>query len=117
MFKTMYNVLLQFGFAPRKTIQSLMGLPFFIRDYFEYKRKQKHLTGAFPITKFYPILHEKFTQAGEAQGHYFHQDIWAARKIYQKNPKRHVDIGSSVNGFISHLLVFRDVELVDIRKL
>jgi SAM-dependent methyltransferase len=117
MLKFFYNVLLQFGIEPRKTFYSIKGLPVFFRDYFVYIKRQKNLVGAFPITKIYPILHERFIQAGEAEGPYFHQDIWAAKKIYQKNPKRHLDIGSSVNGFISHLLVFREVELVDIRKL
>ncbi len=40
-----------------------------------------------------------------------------ARKILEANPDRHVDIGSRIDGFISHLLVFRDVEVVDVREL
>lgn len=43
--------------------------------------------------------------------------MWAARKIRKRAPDRHVDIGSRLDGFITHLLVFRDVIVVDIRPV
>lgn len=65
----------------------------------------------------YPIFSDKFAQAGDI-GSYFWQDLWAARKIYEKNPEQHYDIGSRVDGFISHLLSFRgNINLIDIRPL
>jgi hypothetical protein len=48
-------------------------------------------------------------------GAYFHQDLWAARKIFQRNPEEHFDIGSRFDGFIAHLLTFRPVTVIDIR--
>lgn len=48
-------------------------------------------------------------------GAYFHQDLLAARWIYDANPGRHVDVGSRLDGFIAHLAVFREVEVLDIR--
>lgn len=49
---------------------------------------------------------------------YFHQDLWGARKVLENNPKIHWDVGSSVFGFISHLLVFRQhINLIDIRPI
>jgi SAM-dependent methyltransferase len=65
----------------------------------------------------YPALGDRHAGAGKASGHYFHQDIWAARDIFRRNPERHVDVGSSVAGFVAHLLCFRDVEYVDLRAL
>jgi SAM-dependent methyltransferase len=65
----------------------------------------------------HPIVDEYDIDAGTASGHYFHQDIWAARKIYARRPARHVDVGSRIDGFIAHLLVFMDVEVVDVRRL
>lgn len=65
----------------------------------------------------YPILSERHETAGLANGHYFHQDLWAARKIFQNRPQGHVDIGSRVDGFIAHILVFMPVTIVDIRPL
>lgn len=56
--------------------------------------------------------------AGCLDGHYFIQDIWAAKKILENNPINHYDIGSRIDGFISHLLVFRkNITLIDIRPL
>jgi hypothetical protein len=56
-------------------------------------------------------------ESGVASGHYFHQDLWAAREVYALAPKRLVDVGSRVDGFVAHVLVFRDVEVIDIRQL
>ncbi len=65
----------------------------------------------------YPIFHDKFGKAGSINS-YFWQDLWGARKIFEDNPKMHYDIGSRIDGFISHLLSFRDnVTLIDIRPL
>ncbi|MBT3621750.1 MAG: DUF268 domain-containing protein [Flavobacteriales bacterium] len=50
-------------------------------------------------------------------GHYFHQDLHIAKRIYNNNPKKHLDIGSRIDGFIAHLAVFRKVEVLDIRSL
>lgn len=38
-------------------------------------------------------------------------------KIYKRNPANHYDIGSRLEGFIAHLLVFREVYYIDIRPL
>ncbi len=65
----------------------------------------------------FPIYADKFKTAGSI-GSYFWQDLWAARKIFRDNPERHYDIGSRIDGFIAHLLSFRDnVNLIDIRPL
>jgi SAM-dependent methyltransferase len=55
--------------------------------------------------------------AGSARGEYFHQDLWAARKIHAARPAGHVDVGSRIDGFISHLLVFMPVTVIDVRPL
>jgi hypothetical protein len=41
-----------------------------------------------------------------------------SKKNYEIKPEKHIDIGSSIDGFISHLLVFMPrVDVVDIRAL
>lgn len=115
--RTTYNILVQFGIDPRKCLRSMRGLPLFLWDLLRYRQLSQNRKGALQFGRFYPILHDRFGQSGEASGHYFHQDLWAARKVYKFNPRRHVDIGSSVSGFVSHLLVFRDVEVIDVRPL
>jgi len=65
----------------------------------------------------FPILDERSQAAGIVGGHYFHQDLWAARKIYQRRPRQHIDIGSRIDGFVAHLLPFMPVTLIDLRAM
>lgn len=54
----------------------------------------------------------------ESNSDYFIQDIWGARKVTATNPARHYDVGSSVAGFIAHLLgANQPTTLIDIRPL
>ena len=64
-----------------------------------------------------PMLADFTGQAGSAAGHYFHQDLWAARRIFAARPPAHVDIGSRIDGFVAHVLTFMPVTVVDIRPL
>ncbi len=48
--------------------------------------------------------------------HYFFQDTWAAQRIAEARPKRHVDIGSRVD-FVGFLTALAKVTFVDIRPL
>ena len=65
----------------------------------------------------FPIYEDFFAEAGRVSGHYFHQDLWAARLIHQRQPKNHLDIGSRFDGFIAHLLVFMPVTVIDFRSM
>ncbi len=69
------------------------------------------------ITNIYPIFSDYKKYAGSIGGHYFHQDLLVASYIYQKKPERHVDIGSRIDGFITHLACFRTVDVIDVREL
>ncbi|MBK8773769.1 MAG: DUF268 domain-containing protein [Chitinophagaceae bacterium] len=51
------------------------------------------------------------------KGHYFHQDLYIARLIFEANPQKHLDIGSRTDGFIAHVAAYRKIELVDIRPI
>jgi len=65
----------------------------------------------------YPILDERCSEGGTIKGHYFHQDLLIARKIFENKPKRHVDIGSRIDGFVAHVASFREIEIFDIRPV
>jgi hypothetical protein len=69
------------------------------------------------IRHLFPILQDRGDKAGVAAGHYFHQDLWAAKRIFDRAPSQHIDIGSRVDGFVAHLLVFMPVTIIDIRQL
>lgn len=69
------------------------------------------------VAKIHPILDDYYKPAGTATGHYFHQDLLVASMIHQAAPARHIDVGSSIEGFVSHVASFRDIEVFDIRPL
>ena len=64
-----------------------------------------------------PILDDRFSQAGSASGHYFHQDLLVARRVFEQEPERHLDVGSRVDGFVAHVASFRPIEAIDVRPL
>lgn len=110
-----HSLLLFFGFDPGRMIQSLRGLPAFFRDLRVLKSQQASAARAFPFGKLYPCLHDKSVASGSGRGHYFHQDLLVARRIFLNKPERHVDIGSSVGGFVAHVASYRPIEVLDIR--
>lgn len=65
----------------------------------------------------YPIFGEQNDQGGQASGQYFHQDLYVAQLIFERAPRRHIDVGSSVYGFVSHVASFREIEVIDIRPV
>jgi hypothetical protein len=95
---------------------ALRRLPRFMRHAAEYRRAAD---GRFPLTMndVEPVLTDFTAQAGIARGHYFHQDLWAARRIFAHRPQHHIDIGSRIDGFVAHVLTFMPVTVVDIREL
>ncbi len=70
-----------------------------------------------PVKFNYPCFFDNKENAGVAKGHYFHQDLLVAQKIYKAKPTKHVDVGSRVDGFVAHVAAFREIEIFDIRKL
>lgn len=99
----------QFGFDPRATWHAITGLPRFIRD---WKRFRRSYIGSMKLT---PCFHDWRAQAGNAHGEYFWQDLFVAREVFSARPIRHVDIGSRVEGFVTHVAAFREIEVLDIR--
>lgn len=94
---------------------SFRGMWFYFHDYHKIK-KQKGLDSKFYFGRKYPIVKDRFSQSGVMSGHYFHQDLFVARKILTNNPSRHLDIGSRTDGFVAHVAVFRNIEIMDIRE-
>ena len=97
--------------------RSIRHLPKFLHDYLLFARASRSKDNGFPITRLFPILGEHVQSAGVASGQYFHQDLYVAQRIFELAPKRHVDIGSRVDGFVAHVAVFRAIEVIDVRPL
>jgi hypothetical protein len=69
------------------------------------------------ISSILPVLSDFDTNAGDASGHYFHQDLLVASLISIRKPMKHVDIGSRIDGFVAHVASFRPITVFDIRPL
>jgi SAM-dependent methyltransferase len=114
-FGQIYTILASFGFDLISLKNAIKGLYFYIRDLKKLK-EQRANDRKFYFGKYFPIFHERFAQSGTMSGHYFHQDLHIARRIYINNPVKHLDIGSRMDGFVAHVSIFREIEVVDIRE-
>lgn len=115
MLRRLSNALAMFGLDLPKSARAVRGL----RPYFANRAAYRRLDASrhFPAGKTYPCLGDRFEQSGVAGGHYFHQDLYVAQRVLKNNPRRHVDVGSRVDGFVAHVAVFRPIEVFDIRPL
>lgn len=93
------------------------GISFFIRDYVRFYRLPED--PRFPLKSLdtNPCMFDRFDQSGGKPRHYFHQDWWAAKKVFAAKVSEHFDFGSRIDGFVAHCAVFCKVEVFDIRPL
>ncbi|MFC1711412.1 DUF268 domain-containing protein [Patescibacteria group bacterium] len=112
--KRLYYFARAVGIEPIHTLLFFYYFPDYIRDYIELRKQIKNYPD-FKIHNYYPILWEKYLTSGAMSGHYFHQDLRVARRIFLNKPEKHVDIGSRIDGFVAHVAVFRKIEVFDIR--
>lgn len=106
-----YLVSDQLGLNVARAISAVFGVPRYVRDYLRFRNQYD---GAMvPM----PCLHDWSAEGGNARGEYFWQDLWVAKRIHERNPSRHVDVGSRVDGFVAHVASFRQIEVFDIRPI
>ena len=105
------------GVDPLQTVRMIRGLPYYISNYRRFRHQWRQSQREFPLTRCLPCTGDRFHQAGTARGHYFHQDLYVAQRIFERDPKRHVDVGSRVDGFVAHVASFREIEIFDVRPL
>jgi hypothetical protein len=115
--KSLYAWTTSLGFDLLKFVDAIRGLPLVLRDYILLKSLNRSTKQLWPLSLTLPSLEDKYAASGVAEGHYFHQDLLVARRVYERNPKKHIDVGSRVDGFVSHVATFRHIEVLDIRPL
>lgn len=108
ILKIIHSFISQFGINLLK-FKKIIFLPKFILDLIQYKR----LNGK--IDYLFPVIGENIESSGQIIPHYFYQDLIVASYIYKNKPLKHVDIGSRLDGFVSHVASFRQIEVFDIR--
>lgn len=114
VLRIIYRYLSNFWLEPLKFIKWIKNVFWYISDSIKLKKQNDK---SFPIKCSYPCLHDKDDNAWVCKWHYFHQDLLVASEIYKDNPGKHVDIASRIDWFVAHLAVFREVEVLDIRKI
>ncbi len=98
-FIAINRLLLNFGINI-KLLKNLIFFPKYLLDFYKYKKEGK-------IDYFYPILGDNKKKAADLDSHYFQQDLLVAKYIFKKKPKKHVDIGSRIDGFVAQVGSFR----------
>lgn len=110
-FRLINFTLLQMGISPKKALIFFKGMPKYISDLIKFRKEFK---GNFELL---PCLHDWNEEGGNTKGEYFLQDLHVARLIFQTNPSKHLDIGSSVEGFVAHVASFRIIYILDVRPI
>ncbi len=102
----------EIGFDPSKTFNAIKFMPRYVINFFHFLIQSKNVK-----ISISPALNDYSASSGSASGHYFWQDLICANWIFSNQPNKHFDVGSRVDGFISHVAVFMKVFQLDIRKL
>lgn len=114
MNRNIYNILwffkTQLGLNPVPIFNSLKYFLRYIKDFIIFKKKFKGKIVIKPSLQDFKELSGKISE-------YTIQDLFVAQKIFLNNPKHHVDVGSRVDGFITNIATFMNVEIFDIRDL
>lgn len=105
-----YRLIRLAGFDPLHA-RHLKQFPRYLRDRRRFSRQGGR------IDKDYIILEDYDDASGSASGHYFHQDLLVAQRIFEANPAEHIDVGSRIDGFVAHVAAFRTIDVLDIRPL
>ena len=107
-----------YGIDVRRAVRSIRNTPRFARTASAYHRQQS-TAGGLPLSWRHvrPFLADAIDEAGALDSEYFYQDWWVAREVLRESPRTHLDIGSRIDGFLSHMLVFREIEFVDVRRV
>lgn len=114
VIRNSYALLVSFrGFFRFQFLEAASGYIRYFREMVEYRRLEGQ-SGASTF-RLFPCVTDK-TETTPLDPVYFFQDTWAAKKIFEERPRKHVDVGSSAKtiGIISQ---FVPVTMIDIRPL
>lgn len=109
--RSFYLIVREFGLDPVVMLRSLQGLPRYVGGLLCFR------AGYHGRLTLFPCLHDWREEGGSTTQEYFWQDLLVAQMISAANPKKHVDVGSRVDGFIAHVASFREIEVFDVRPI
>jgi hypothetical protein len=105
------------GIDPRVILRNVFYAPKFARDLIVFSSRARRIGAKYKVTSLYPILGQNSSLAGEIGGHYFFQDLFVAKRLLEENPRRHIDVGSRIDGFVAHVACARGLDVVDVRPV
>lgn len=111
------SIQLILGIYPKRILRSIKALSWYRNTKQRFVKQLQSEEQQFGPILSYPCLLDKDDEGGTASGHYFHQDLLVAQRIFKANPVKHVDIGSRINGLVAHIACFREITVLDIRKV
>jgi hypothetical protein len=100
----------------KRSLRRLAGQAWCARDYVRFRALMRGCED-WNRVRWRPQVLDRTQQAGAMRGAYFHQDLLVAQRIHDARPRRHVDVGSRIDGFVAHVASFRPIEILDIRPL
>ena len=106
-----------FGVNPVVGLRALRSIPGFVTDRQALRRQSRTSARPMRFGPSYPCLADRYAQSGTASGHYFHQDLLVAQRVFDLQPTVHIDVGSRVDGFVAHVAAYRPIRVLDIREL
>ena len=100
-----------------RLLRTAWNAPRYLRDLARLRRQLDRTGVPFRVKRLVPCLLDRTDPSGTATSAYFLQDLLVAGMVFRNQPKKHVDVGSSVAGFVAHVASFREIEVFDIRPL
>lgn len=101
------------GFFKFRPITLIKQYVRFFKEYNNFTQMTKNKK--FVKREWYPCLFDN-TSYTPLDATYFFQDSWAAKKIFELNPKHHYDVGSAAKT-IGILSQFTPITMIDIRPI
>jgi SAM-dependent methyltransferase len=102
---------------PLELLSKWRGLGAYARNARAYSRSNRNESFDIRWGDLWYRSYDRYADAGSITFHYFFQDLWAASHLHEAGVRRHVDVGSRLDGFVAHALTFCDVCYVDVRPL
>jgi hypothetical protein len=112
-----YALFNMFLFDPLELAHRWRGLAVYARNARIYSRLNRSRAFDIRWADLWYRSYDRFADAGSVTFHYFFQDLWAASCLHAAGVRRHVDVGSRLDGFVAHMLPFCDVWYIDVRPL
>ncbi len=112
-----YALASMFLFDPLELANKWRALGVYARNARQYRRSNPGPAFAIHWRDIWYRSYDRYADAGSVTFHYFFQDLWAASRVHEAGVRRHVDVGSRLDGFVAHVLPFCRVDYVDVRPL